>query len=164
MDHYVSRKRLKKLLDYCPEAGIFRWITKPNRNIKIGVIAGSNSHGYISIRIDGRNHLAHRLAFLYLTGAIPIQVDHINHIRNDNRWINLRPANYQINGKNLSINRRNKTGVTGVYQDERRGNWYAHIGHNGTTKYLGRFNEKQDAINARKKALIELNYHHNHGK
>ncbi|MFW4291481.1 HNH endonuclease [Salmonella enterica subsp. enterica serovar Paratyphi C] len=46
--------------------------------------------GYIRIYINKKWYLAHRLAWLYVTGKWPINViDHINRNKADNRFINL---------------------------------------------------------------------------
>lgn len=46
----------------------------------------------------------------------------------------------------------NKSGVTGVYFDKSRGKWLAQIEFQGKRHYLGRFDKKDDAVEARKKA------------
>jgi hypothetical protein len=43
---------------------------------------------------------AHQLAFLYMTGSIPIEIDHANGDRADNRWANLREATRKQNNGN----------------------------------------------------------------
>jgi len=87
--------------------------------------------------------LAHRLAFLYMEGVFPPnQVDHIDRNRKNNRWENLRTA---TNAENC----RNRTGVIGVYENKKTGGWYASIGVEGKSKYLGYFKTKEDALKAR---------------
>lgn len=81
----VSAERARSLLTYNPETGEFSWI-------KTGAIAGTrNNHGYIRIQVQGRRITAHRLAWFFMTGAWPDgEIAHINGIRDDNRWANLR--------------------------------------------------------------------------
>jgi hypothetical protein len=89
----LTQDRLRELLDYDPDTGIFTWmVNRRGGKAAVGVVAGSrNTDNYVSITVDGEEYLAHRLAFLYMTGAFPPkQVDHINTAKSDNRWCNLR--------------------------------------------------------------------------
>ena len=89
----------------------------------VGSVAGRlTNNGYITISVCGKIHLAHRLVFLYETGALPVgEVDHINGVRTDNRWINLRDVSHGENCKNIARRVSNKTGVIGVCFDASRG-------------------------------------------
>src|ERR1700730_6426271 len=101
----LTQERLKELLSYDPETGIFRWIAKssPFSNILIGDIAGSPlAHGYLQIKIDGEQYLQHRLAFLYMLGRLPKgEGEHANLDKADNRWCNLREATRSLNHGNM---------------------------------------------------------------
>ena len=46
----------------------------------------------------------------------------------------------------------NTSGVRGVYYNERKNSWIAHIGAKGEKYYLGSYKEKSEAIKARKAA------------
>ena len=101
----LTQERLKQLLNYDPETGIFTRIISVSSNALKGDIAGwINGHGYRQLSIDYKKYDCHRLAFLYMLGKLPNEeVDHINHIRSDNRWINLREVTRHENKKNLSF-------------------------------------------------------------
>ena len=89
----ISQGELKEVLEYNPDTGVFIW-RKPNGNrVKVGNVAGNKSvNGYIRIKIK-KEYLAHRLAYLYMIGNFPENdIDHINHIKDDNRWVN--PVSY----------------------------------------------------------------------
>lgn len=111
----VTQKRLKELLHYEPDTGIFTWLVAAG-SAKIGDFAGClNNDGYIGISVDRRIYPAHRLVFLYMTGKWPIaQVDHGDQIRSNNRWKNINQATYATNNKNKSMRSDNTSGVMGV--------------------------------------------------
>lgn len=162
----ITQKELKKLFYYDPDTGEFIRLTtiKSNNNTAYkGCIAGyRHKQGYMLIKINSKQYKAHRLAFLYMTGSIPDQVDHINHIRDDNRWINLRSANASINAKNASRRRDNNSGISGV-NENRYGSWVARINVNCEEIYLGTFKNFLDAVSARKSAEMKYGFHPNHG-
>jgi hypothetical protein len=105
----LTAERLRELLDYNPETGVFTWRINRRgaRGLKAGARAGNvRPDGYRCIRIDGTSHLAHRLAFLWVTGELPLTgVDHKNRTPGDDRFLNLRPANQS---ENLANRRQNK--------------------------------------------------------
>lgn len=105
-------------LKYDPETGDFvRIKSVPGNKGKAGNKAGLVSvQGYIQINFRGAKKPAHRLAWLYMTGDWPKHdVDHINGVRNDNRWINLREADDTINAQNQrKAHSNSKTGLLGA--------------------------------------------------
>ena len=84
----ITQKSLKEILCYDPGTGIFTWLITVS-NVKIGDMAGClHPSGYWLIKVNRRRYQAHRLAFLYMTGKFPAnEVDHINHVCGDNRWV-----------------------------------------------------------------------------
>lgn len=111
----LSQTRLKEVVEYSKVTGTFT--SKVNRNLyKIGdVYSKLNASGYIRIKIDYVYYYAHRLAWLYEHGCWPKNdLDHINGVRSDNRWENLREATRTENLRNKSATRKSVTGVKGV--------------------------------------------------
>lgn len=161
----LTQKELKRHLHYDPNSGEFKRKTTSSRRVKVGDIAGYiHSKGYRIIRVNGRQYPAHRLAWLYMKGAFPIkEVDHINHNRADNRFSNLRVVTRSENQRNASISKKNVSGFTGVYWDNRAQRWFANIKENGRAKHIGRFTQLSDAVIARVNAEIAHGYHPNHG-
>lgn len=98
-------------------------------------------------------------------GQIPdgMEIDHINHIRTDNRIENLRLVSRLTNMKNKSMYANNSSGVTGVRWDSRFGEWISRITTNGKIIYLGSFDNINDAITARNVAEAKIGFHDNHG-
>jgi hypothetical protein len=108
---------LKEWLTYDPLTGLFHWRKDPPKKIVAGKIAGGPSGaGYVSVMFTRKHHLGHRLAWLYITGKLPIgMIDHINGDPSDNRWENLREATYCVNAQNIrKATARSQTGVLGV--------------------------------------------------
>ena len=160
----LTQPRLKELLYYNPDTGIFSWKISPAYHIKIGAIAGTRCSGYIRIRVDKKNYKAHRLAFLYMDGKWPQgQVDHGDHIRHNNKWGNLCSGTHQENQKNASMRKDNTSGITGVHWCKRDKRWTAKIRNNTILNNLGSFTDKFEAICARMSANNKYGYHKNHG-
>ena len=123
MSKTLTQNRLKELLHYDPETGIFTWRVS-RRGAKSGSVAGVHDNGYIRIKIDYELYLAHRLTFLYMEGYFPeYHVDHKNRIRDDNRWSNLRHVSRQCNQRNASIAKDNTSGITGVCWHKNNKKW-----------------------------------------
>lgn len=124
------------------------------------------SLGYVRVNMPGKKYWVHRIIWEMHNGAIPegMQIDHINHVRNDNRIENLRLVTIQENRKNQSINSRNKTGVTGVCIVSMTGKYVAQIKKDGENIHLGFFDNIHDASIVRARAEFILGYHKNHGR
>lgn len=155
----LTNRRLKELLNYDPETGIFVW--KINKaNIFAGTVAGRNRpDGYIVITIDKKKYYAHRLAFLYMEGYIPENmVDHIDRNPSNNKWDNLREVRMTCNAHNCNLSKRNKSGINGVRWKNSRNKWIADIRANDKNIYLGYFNTKLDAAKARWEAEKKYGY------
>ena len=166
----LTQERVKELFDYDPETGVLIWIKKsaPQANsVKIGMVAGfiSKISGYRTICYNHKTYQASRIIFLYMTGKFPENcIDHINGIKTDNRWVNLRDVTVTENDRNKRINKNNTSGTTGVYFRKARNTWFAAICHESKLITIKSFKNKEDAIKARKKAEVMYGYHKNHGR
>ena len=160
----ITQAELLSTLAYSHITGEFTWIRKTCDKVVIGSIAGSmQTNGYACIRINRKLYLSHRLAFMYMTGAFPVlDVDHINGIRTDNRWCNLREVTRKENSKNGAKPSTNTSGVLGVGKHRNTGKWTARISVNNKTKYLGLFADFSDAVQARQEANVLYGFHKNH--
>lgn len=154
-----TAEELRRVLAYDPNTGDFRWLVREDRerdwNTRwAGKVAGAILPvGYRYINVGSKLQLAHRLAWLWMTGSWPAaQIDHINRDRADNRWVNLREATNQQNQLNVGLRSTNGSGVTGVSWDKRKHRWYATITVDGHMKNLGRYEDIADAIAARQAA------------
>ena len=155
----LTQARLKELLRYDPETGVFTWLVWRPNGVKAGDEAGAIHKacgGYRKIKIDSRGYLASRLAWLYMTGELPtFRVDHEDTDKLNNRWCNLRPATASQNAANARLSRRNTSGFKGVHYTRNRPStkkWAAHIRVDGVLKTLGYFAKPEDAHVAYTKA------------
>jgi len=151
----INADELKERLSYNPITGDFTWLTGYKRII--GNKAGTPHHGkYIYIRMYKRGYLAHRLAFLYMTGSFPINViDHIDGNGMNNSWANLRAVTIAENQQNQKIQHtNNKSGLLGVIP--KGGFFAAQISVNKKQIYLGSFPTPQEAHQAYLKAKREM--------
>jgi hypothetical protein len=143
----LSLERLKLLLNYDPLTGVFKWLVSTATNVKVGAVAGSDSHGYLAIRIDGKRYLAHRLAWFYMHGNWPpSMIDHIDGCKSNNCLSNLRAVENGGNMQNKKVAHGNsKTGLIGVSPYKKTGKFKAQIGVNGKVRHIGYFDTPEEA-------------------
>lgn len=156
----INRAELRRLLDYSPDTGEFKW--KDRTDIKLAVnsrisgqLAGtSDKLGYRRIIIKNKQWLAHRLAWLYVYGELPpYHLDHINGDPRDNRIVNLRECSHGQNRQHSRRNVNNTSGFKGVCRE--RNKWRAEAQANGQRVYLGLFERVEDAAAAYNKFVVE---------
>ena len=106
---------LRERLNYDPITGILTWKTTKSSRAKVGSEVGCLHYGYRTFSLDKQNLMVHRVAYYMHTGVDPIgmDIDHINEVKDDNRFCNLRLATPSQNG----ANQRNVKGFRGdIYQ------------------------------------------------
>lgn len=152
----LTAARARELLHYDPETGdVTRKVALCN-TVKVGdKVGGLVGTGYLMAWCDGRLYLVHRLIFLLQTGEWPVHtVDHINAVRTDNRWSNLRDVPQGMNNQNRK-NRNKKThshlplGVTLVANSRK---FASGIMVNRKRIFLGHFDTADEAHSAYVKA------------
>jgi hypothetical protein len=141
----MNQQRLKELLNYDPVTGVFTWRIESG-SAHINNIAGViKNNGYIKIGVAKKQYLAHRLAWLYMTGEWPLaDIDHINRSRTDNRFENLRDVSRSINLLNSSTRKNTASGIKGVAWDADRNKWLVRF----RNTMLGRFSTLSEAADA----------------
>jgi hypothetical protein len=152
----VTQEQIKAILDYDPETGVFRWRNRPERSRRwntryAGTVAGQISNGYVYIAVNGKPaHYGARLAWLYMTGEWPpSQVDHINGVRGDDRFANLRAVTNAENNQNRGAQRNNIDGARGLSRHPTAG-WRVRLQSHGVNHDLGYFRSRDEALAARK--------------
>lgn len=142
----VTRDLLNNLLRYDAMTGNFHWIVNRQGHTKAGDLAGSKArNGYIGIMVCGKRYGAHRLAWMCMYGTWPVnQIDHINGVRDDNRFFNLRDVSSALNKQNQRrAHKGSRTGILGVSPNGR--GFKASITVAGVTRTLGTYQKIQDA-------------------
>lgn len=159
----LTVEELKNDLHYNPDTGAFTRLVSRS-GVSAGKLAGGlNAKGYFRVKVFNKTYAGHRVAWLYMTGELPSdQIDHINHDRGDNRFINLRQVDNSENQKNSNLSPRSTTGFTGVMQDKASLRWRGQVTVEGK-----RVSKRFSSFNAAKEWRINMNekhgYHKNHG-
>lgn len=160
MKSELTQERLKQLLHYDGETGVFTWIVNRKGPARIGDIAGTlvstkkkhTTYVRLEIGVDGNRYKAHRLAWLYEYGVMPThQIDHVDRNPLNNRIGNLREVTNKQNAENRGLLPNNTSGYKGVCYSKQRQKWVAHIHHNGLQIHIGVFNSPEEASAAYEK-------------
>jgi hypothetical protein len=144
----LNAEKVRDVLSYDPDTGLFAWKKTGNRALKIGDRAGYlHPRGYVYIKIGNHSYAAHRLAWLIVHGQWPQdQLDHRNGVRSDNRISNLRPCvGSTENNQNTAKYGSNRTGFHGVGWHKASGRWRARINAGGRQYHLGAFDTPEEA-------------------
>lgn len=152
----TSLQRVRKLLDYNPETGVFtRKMTR--MGWPAGKVAGALvAQGYRLCCVDREYVLAHRLAWFYVYGVWPSIIDHINQDKDDNSIANLREVSISENRQNVARYKNNTSGHKGVHWFKANGKWQAQIKHENKRYHLGFFEDIEDAVSAYAAAAARL--------
>ena len=92
----IEKKINGDLVSYNPVTGVFRkYCTRPNRHVtRYGwlQVTARDTYGYPHVSIAGKMRTCHRLAFEIMGVIIPdgFQIDHIDGVKDNNAWDNLR--------------------------------------------------------------------------
>lgn len=144
----LTAEYLRAILDYNPSTGLFTNKVQRGQRGPIGAVAGSyDKDGYIMIMINRQKFRAGRLAFLYMKGYWPIEVDHRDRDRANDAWLNLREC---TRSQNTAHSERavGESGLRGVRFDPRSSTWRARIAFGGYREWLGPFSTKEEAYAA----------------
>lgn len=158
-----SQDELRKILRYDPYSGHLYWLPRPDsmfsttkaaniwnkRYANKEALSALDKDGYKYGCVFGRKYRSHRIIWMIMTGSTPKeQIDHINCIKIDNRWSNLREATCSENMRNKRIQPRNTSGYKGAYLHKASGKWISRITINKNVIYLGQYDCPIDAHNA----------------
>jgi hypothetical protein len=144
----ITQSNLKELVDYFDG----KLIAKTNSKCrKAGdALSSLTDKGYLRSSVGGKSYRVHRLVFLYHHGYMPIQVDHIDGNRMNNRIENLREATSSQNNQNRKST--SSSGVKGVVWHKQSKKWVASICVNRKSVHLGSFISIEEAALVANKA------------
>jgi len=177
-----DQKYLHECFSYDELTGDLTWKDRPESHFKSkapyslfkkriqGNVAGnlhkSKDWSYIRLKICGDEVSAHRVIWCMVHGSVDgVTIDHINGDSTDNRIINLRSVTASENQRNQKINKRNTTGITGVYKNI-NGSYSVRIVTTigGRSKGFGSFYDIELAELVAKEVRSFYGYHDNHGR
>lgn len=161
----ITQEQVRHIFKYDADTGHL-FYSRPGFRVRVGMRAGwLDNGGYRRIKINKRSYLEHVVVWVYVNGEYHSgEIDHINHVRDDNRIENLRVVTKTQNGRNQKISKRSTSGFCGVYWCKRRKLWLSQIRVDGKLKSLGYFENKENAISARVEANKKYGFHEFHGK
>jgi hypothetical protein len=147
----ITQEELKLAVHYDPDTGIFTRLISTSSRAKRGMVIGTPTGlgGHLRATVCGRRYYLQQLAWLYMTGEIADEVDHIDLDAQNNKWENLRNASRVQNSCNRLAPSQNTSGVKGVTWDKQTQKWRAQLHLHGRHYCFGRHVDKDDAIVAR---------------
>jgi len=178
MSEVLTAEMARRLVRYEPETGKLFWLPRPREMFACDfswkvfdtqfargeAFTSDNGVGYRQGAILGRPYKAHRVAWLIQSGEWPTEhIDHINGVRDDNRWGNLRLAPGSVNQQNSRRRSNNTSGFTGVSWVTKERKWYAQIVVNGAHISLGLHKSFNAAVAAREAANRKYGFSARHG-
>lgn len=166
----LTADRLRELVEYDSLTGTFSRRARELQATRLGrpyvrrraarpLPGHIRPDGYVEILVDGSIYLAHRLAWLYMTGVFPSEyIDHKNRGRADNTFSNLREATPTENQGNRKRGSNNRCGLKGVSYHKycTRKPWQATIMRSGKRHSLGYHATPEEAHAAYVKGAIAL--------
>ncbi|QDH46759.1 putative host cell division inhibitor Icd-like protein [Aeromonas phage LAh_9] len=142
----LTHEYLTEILDYNPDTGVFTWKVDNTNQTRKGDIAGNvTRNGYVDIGVLSGLVFAHILAWFYVTKEWPNKtIDHKNQVRHDNRFENLRLADYSQQQANTT-RKDNTSGYRCVYYNKKSNTWYSVVGFRGEIHRKHGFNSDVEA-------------------
>ncbi len=142
----ITAELLRGLFSYTPETGTLTLLRDYGDRVTGDASTINHGQGYQLVVVEGKNCLAHRVAWAIVNGewlAPTVHIDHINGLRHDNRIANLRLVSRAENMQNMHVGRNGA--ISGAHYDATRGKWKASISVNNKVRFLGRYDTEEEA-------------------
>lgn len=162
MKNAISYIAVREKFNYDKETGILSWRNDSGMGARypagseVGSVDLSGpklTKSYRRVNLGGTHFYVHRVIWVWVAGVQPEnEIDHIDGNGLNNKWENLRSVSRLQNAKNRRINTNNTSGTAGITYRKDSDRWRARIAVDGKVIFLGSYDDKQDAINARKEA------------
>lgn len=156
----LTAERLREVLNYNPQTGIFTRLVRTAQRVQVGDTAGCKAQrGCLLIMIDCRLYQAHRLVWLYVHGVWPTNhIDHLDGNPANNRIENLRDVSHSVNMQNIrkAKSSNKSTGMLGSYRIGKR--FQAKIVIDGKVRHIGMF-DTPELAHAAYLAAKRLHHH-----
>lgn len=157
-----SRTYLRECFDYDLMSGVAIWLERPINhfschqvrnmwNSKFAYGQVGNLHkltGYYHTSINRETYTVHRLIWKWWYGTDPLEIDHIDRCRTNNRIVNLRSVTNHQNTQNRTLSKNNTSGHSGVTYNYGTGRWIARTHYKSERVYLGNYNTVDEAVEA----------------
>lgn len=159
----ITQEYLKERFDYDPE-GFLVWKDHPKllrHASKVGQRVGNiGSRGYMVVGMDKKQHMVHRLIFLWHHGYLPKQIDHRDRNRLNNKIDNLRDLSQSENRQNSTYHTRKPEKASGHKNIQRVDNknstrYSVCVTKNGK-RYSKYCYSLEEAIEVRDQLLLDL--------
>lgn len=158
----VSVEYLRECFMLDTSTGVLYWKSRPahhfvsNASYKMwntryaGEVASCiKTNGYVGVTVLKKSYQAHRVVWAITSGVWPTgDLDHINGLKSDNRYCNLRYATESQNGFNRVLGKNSTTGYKGVSYDKQTKRYKAKIKISGRSISIGMFDTPKEAHDA----------------
>jgi hypothetical protein len=134
----LTQEYVKSILEYDPDGGDFIWLRSIGSNAKYSTAGYLSGQGYWYVKISRLKYQRGRLAYFYMTGEWPEEIDHIDRDMSNDEWGKLRAATRARNEYNIGIRKDSKNQYKGVYRVP-GGRFGAQIYVDYKRMYLGHF-------------------------
>lgn len=155
-----SRTYLRECFEYDLMSGEAYWLERPvdhfdsyktyimwNSKFAFGKVGNLHKRTrYYHTSLNGERYTLHRLIWKWWYGSDPLEIDHIDRNRTNNRIVNLRSITNAQNTQNRTLSSNNTSKYSGV--SFRNGRWSARTNLNKKRIWLGLYSSPEEAAEA----------------